>query len=267
MNGKHIISLVCILVFGALPAAAQKFPNLKELKVITQLPPDFPQRVGAIAYDGMNFWFPIVRDKGNCPIYNPITDHWSVTEDEKLKFSIKDLSSTLVDTGGMVFAEGRIWFGSAYGRSYGWIDQNEPEKITRYRKELRPDIGSSKSYADFAFDGKHIWAAWHAYNYKMDRSKTQLLLKIDKDTGEVIAEFALPPGQSASGSHGLTWDGSALWHIKENKLTKLDREGAPIEQFDVPEVNGASGLAWDGKALWIVEFTGKLWKLPFTTAK
>jgi hypothetical protein len=89
-------------------------------------------------------------------------------------------------------------------------------------------------------------------------------LKVDPDTGKVVAQYPVPPGKRNDATHGLTWDGSKLWHIKDNRLSSIDAStGKVISQYTLAEIKRASGLAWDGGALWISEFDGKIWRLPF----
>jgi hypothetical protein len=90
------------------------------------------------------------------------------------------------------------------------------------------------------------------------------LLKVEPKSGIVIAEYPLPPGTANDMTHGLTFDGSLLWHAKDNKLSSIDpATGQMIAQYTLSQIKRVSGLAWDDQALWISEFNGKIWRLPF----
>jgi hypothetical protein len=102
-------------------------------------------------------------------------------------------------------------------------------------------------------------------NYRLPVSQTQLLLKVEPKTGIVIAEYPLPPGTANDMTHGSTFDGSLLWHAKDNKLASIDpATGQVIEQYRLTQIRRVSGLAWYDQGLWIAEFNGKIWRLPFT---
>lgn len=265
MDKKRTIFLVFIFAFFSFSAFSQKVPVLAKLKEVAQLPANVPQRVGALAFDGEKLWFAIYLAHGQYVTYDPGSGEWNLDQDPKLRASITKVTGQFASAAGMTFVDRKLWLGSAYGRSFGWIDINDPSKLGVFTKLYKPSLPDTQTYADLAYDGTYLWAAWHVYNYKLDRSKTQLLLKIDKDTGEVLSEYPLPPGNSADGTHALAWDGAKLWHAKGSKLTSIDENGVKMGQFELPALIRPSGMAWDGDSLWIVEFEGKLWKLPFKT--
>lgn len=65
-------------------------------------------------------------------------------------------------------------------------------------------------------------------------------------------------------THGLVWDGTRLWHMKDNRLSSIDSStGELTATYILDQIKRASGLAWDGEALWIAEFDGNIWRLPF----
>jgi len=127
---------------------------------------------------------------------------------------------------------------------------------------VKPDLYGTQSYSALAYDGEYVWAVWHSFNYKVDSSQTQLLLKIDKETGQVVSEFPAPLGSPGGNARGLAWDGKNLWHGTDRRLTALNQSGNKLAQYVLPGVREINGLAWDGSSLWIIEFGGKLWKLP-----
>lgn len=90
-------------------------------------------------------------------------------------------------------------------------------------------------------------------------------MKVEPKTGKVSAEYPLPAGTRNDTTHGLTWDGTRLWHIKDRRLTSIDpSNGTAIAYYTLAQLKRPSGLAWDGQALWIAEWDGKLWRLPFS---
>jgi hypothetical protein len=261
---KNILLTIILLIF-TFSGFAQKVPLINKLKQVSQIPVEVPQRVQAIALEGNNLWFSIYLDKGRYVKYNRQTDTWDFEQDTNLRGSIPKVTGRFASPGAMVFIEGKLWLGSSYGESFGWIDINDGKQFKVFEKLYKPGLKGSQSYSDMTFDGTYIWAAWHSFNWRTDESKTQLLLKIDKDTGEVIAEYPLPPGNASDGTHGLAFDGTTLWHAKGKKLSAIDLNGKLTTQYALPELNRPSGLVWDGSSLWIVEFNGKLWNLPFET--
>lgn len=262
---KQLISLICILVFGALPALSQKIPYLAELKEVTRLPEHLPPRANAIAFDGRRLWVPIYLKQGTYAIYDPAANKWDLEQDHQLRLSIPKVTGPFASPGGMVFVDGKIWLGSVYGETFGWIDQNDPKSHKSFPGfHLDIDAGT-RSIGDLAYDGENLWAAWSIRGDTSGKIKNELLLKIDKDTGKIIEEYTLLKGNRPSMSHGLTFDGNKLWHGKDNVITKLDSNGVVMGSFELKGVQRITGLAWDGGALWIVEFSGKVWKLPFVT--
>jgi hypothetical protein len=68
-------------------------------------------------------------------------------------------------------------------------------------------------------DGANVWVALHWLKHALPVSTTQVLLKLDPADGKVLAQYPLPGGTRNDMTHGLTWDGLRLWHIKDNKLS------------------------------------------------
>ena len=162
-----------------------------------------------------------------------------------------------------VFVDGKIWVSSSSGESYGSIDIEHPAIVVLYNRQHNSNINSGQSYSDLTYDGTNLWAAWHATYYKHDGTKTQLLLKIDPGTGDIVSEYELTARDRADGTHALAWDGRSIWHAKGAFLTEFDQNGAKRNEFRLEKVKRPSGMVWDGSALWIAEFSGKLWRLPF----
>lgn len=107
--------------------------------------------------------------------------------------------------------------------------------------------------------------AWHWFNYYIPPGDAQRLLKVDLETGKIVESYPLPPGTANDMTHGLTWDGQQLWHVKDTLLSTIDPSNGNITtQYKLPQLSRPSGLAWDGQALWIAEFRGRIWRLPFT---
>jgi hypothetical protein len=252
--------LVCPLVHAA-PVTTRL--NLGELQLVAQLPEELPQRVMGLAYDGQKFWVPIYLGRGVYATLDRTALVWTIVNDEQRHRAIRDVAGAYQSPGAICFANEGLWIAGAYGESFGMIDQQD-WKIKRIFKGKQRADRASQFYSSMAFDGRHLWIVWHWFRYDLPTSDTQLLLKIDPETGKVVAEYPVPPGTRPDGVHGLTWDGSMLWHAKDNRLSAIDpTTGQVTASYRLNEIKRPSGLAWDGEALWIVQFDGKIWRLPF----
>jgi hypothetical protein len=156
-----------------------------------------------------------------------------------------------------------LWISGSYGDSFGSIDTRTWTIEQLVTGKQRQDV-SSQSYASIAFDGNYLWIAWHWLRYDLPVSQTQLLLKVDPQAGQVVALYSAPAGRANDMTHGLTWDGTRLWHMKDNRLSAIDpATGEVTVQYRLDQLKRPSGLAWVSGSLWIVEFDGKVWRLPF----
>jgi hypothetical protein len=233
------------------------------LQLVAQLPKELPQRVKGFAYDGKKLWATVYLGRGRYAILDPSTLLWEISSDEQQHRPIAKVSGSFESPGAICFANGALWVAGAYGDSFGLIDTQNWTIQRMFKGKQREDV-ASQSYASMTFDGNHLWIAWHWFRYNMLRSQTQLLLKVDPETGKVVAEYPAPSGTRNDGTHGLTWDGTQLWHAKDNRLSSIDPStGQVTAQYVFDELKRPSGLAWDGQALWIAEFDGKIWRLSF----
>lgn len=260
---KLAMSMVFILIVSVVLVDAQRIPALGQLKQVSQLPVDVAQRAAAIAFDGERFWVPLYLDRARLVSFDPKTETWDTTRNDLLASLSLRVSGRATSPGGITFANGRMWFANTYGDSLGWIDLENPEKFKKYQRIVRPDWEGTQSYTDLTFDGTSIWASWLATDYYgVDKLKTQLLLEIDPTNGEIISTSQIPFGGLSDLAHGLTWDGENLWYGFQNSLRAIDRKGKELAKYSLKGVGRISGIAWDGDALWIIEFDGKLWRLP-----
>src|SRR5712675_1789717 len=78
------------------------------------------------------------------------------------------------------FAKDRLWVGGSYGESFGYINTQDWTATQIFKGKYRNDP-ASQGYAGMAYDGDHIWIAWHWCRYNLPASQTQLLLKIDPE--------------------------------------------------------------------------------------
>ena len=57
---KNLVLLFCAAVFalcaGTFTLGQVGNPEIRELKLVAQIPPELPQRVMGLAYDGENLW-------------------------------------------------------------------------------------------------------------------------------------------------------------------------------------------------------------------
>jgi sugar lactone lactonase YvrE len=95
-------------------------------------------------------------------------------------------------------------------------------------------------------DGDTLWIA-STYNRK--------ILRVDRNSGATIAEFATP-GAEKTGAHGLEWRDGKLWVATPPSAMVYqvdpDANCAVIKSFPAPG-NRPHGLAWRVKELWLVE--------------
>lgn len=219
-----------------------------------------------LAFDGEKLWAMIYLGRGRYATLAPSTLGWEVSDGEERHKAIREVSGAFQSPGAVCFANGKLWVAGAYGESFGAIDMQGWKVELSFRGKQRED-GASQSYSSMAYDGSHLWIAWHWFKYKLPASQTQLLLKVEPETGKVVGEYPAPAGTRNDGTHGLTWDGARLWHAKDNRLSSIDpATGRVTAQYIVNQIKRPSGLAWDGQALWIAEFDGKVWRLPFQGA-
>ena len=239
------------------PDAQSPAPVRAVPEPVTHLPSDLPQRVSGLAYDGEKFWVMIYQGGGRYATLDPLSLGWEAGD----RRAIREVAGAFQSPGGVCFAGGKLWVAGSYGESFGSINLQDWKVERLFKGKLRDDP-ASQSYASMAYDGSHLWIAWHWFNYKLPASQTQLLLKIDPETGKVVGQFPAPAGTAPDGTHGLTWDGVRLWHMKDSRLSAIDpATGMVTAQYVLEQIARPSGLAWDGEALWIVEFGGAVWRL------
>lgn len=257
------ILIICPCVNAGSSSAT---PNLGALELVTQLPAELPQRIKGFTYDGEKLWATIYLGRGRYAILDPATLMWRISDDEKQHRAISEVSGSFQSPGAITFVNGKLWIAGAYGDSFGSIDTRDWKVEKIFKGKQRENVRASQSYASMAYDGNHLWIAWHQFSCAPNASETQLLLKVEPETGKVVAEYPLPPGTGSDGAHGLTWDGSRLWHAKDNRLSSIDpATGHVTAQYLLNPLKRPSGLAWDGQTMWIAEFDGKIWRLPFSS--
>lgn len=255
-----VLFLLCAPVISI---AQSGNPDLAELKLVAQLPPELPQRVMGLAYDGEKFWVTIYLGQGRYATLDPATLNWETNKEKEHYKVISSVAGAFESPAGICFAKGRLWITGAYGDSFGSID-TQTWKVRQLFKGKQREDKASQSYSSLACDGNYLWIAWHWFRYDLPVSQTQLLLKVDPENGEVVALYPVAGGTRNDATHGLTWDGSRLWHIKDNRLSSIEPlTGEVTAQYVLNELKRPSGLAWANNALWIVEFEGKVWRLPF----
>ena len=238
-------------------------PKLSGLQFVTQLPAELPQRVTGFAFDGERFWAMLYHAQGRYAIFDPVTDEWTASSAEEHHQAIREVAARFASPGGICFVNGRLWVSGSYGESFGAIDLESWRVDHLFQRRYLADP-AGQSYAGMAYDGRHLWIAWHWLRYELSTAQTQLLLQIEPETGRVVSAYPAPAGTRNDMTHGLTWDGTRLWHMKDNRLSAIDpATGQITAQYILPEIGRASGLAWDGAALWIIEFKGTVWRLPF----
>ncbi len=265
MRNLLLACLFAILIAGpsANAATGNAGPDFDGLKLVAELPAEVPRRISGFAYDGEKLWATIYHGQGLYVTLDPSTLKWTINKERKALQAISELSGVYYSPAALCFVNGKLWIGASYGDSYGSVDLRDWKIENKFPVKQRED-SASQSYSGMAYDGNHLWIAWHWMKYSLPLSQTQLLLKVEPKSGIVIAEYSLPPGRPNDMTHGLTFDGSMLWHGKDNKLASIDPStGQVVIEYRLSLVKRISGLAWDDRALWISEFDGKIWRLPF----
>ncbi len=262
-RGLLLAFLLASFITSVSAASVNLGPDLEQLKFVTQLTPEVPRRVSSIAYDGEKLWVGIYMGQGIYATLDPSSLQWTIGNEKKSRDAITDVSGSFDSPGGLCFINGKLWIGASYGDSFGSVDPHDWKVENKFSVRQR-DGSASQSYAGLAYDGNYLWIAWHWNKYSFPVSQTQVLLKVELKSGLVIAEYPLPPGQPLDSTHGLTFDGSLLWHAKGNRLASIDpATGQVTAEYTLHQIKRVSGLAWDDKGLWISEFNGKIWRLPF----
>lgn len=259
---RSLLIIAILLSAFVTLVGAQRQPVIDAIVQVSQVPSEIPQRITGMAFDGEKLWFSVYLSRGHYATFNIQTDQWTYSENETHHDAIAKISQPFTSVSGIAFNGRTMWLGGSYGESLGSINLDSWQVDRSFSRLLRPDVHNSQSYSSLAYEGTNLWAAWHMFEYKRADSESQKLLKIDQETGQVLEQYALPPGSRADGVHGLTFDGQSLWHIKNRRLSSINLKGEVISQFELKALSRPSGLAWDGQTLWIVEFDGKLWKMP-----
>ena len=260
------VLLASLLVILTCPFAharpVSSSPNLGELQLVAQLPAELPQRVMGFAYDGRKFWATVYLGRGRYATLDPATLLWTVVTDDQQRKAISEVAGRFESPGAIAFVKRDLWVAGSYGESFGSID-TQTWKIQRLFKVSLGER-AKQMYSSMAYDGSHLWIVSHQSSCRPPTAKLQVLLKVEPETGKVVAEYSGPPGTPNDATHGLAWDGSRLWHAKDNRLSAIDpTNGQVIASYVLDQVQRPSGLAWDGQALWIAQFDGKIWRLPF----
>lgn len=260
-----LVMAALILSVTPVPSVAlDSSPNLSELKLVTQLPAELPQRVMGFAFDGEKLWATVYHGDGRYATLDPATLTWKAKLLREHDDLIGRVANPRTSPGGICFGQGKLWMSGGYGESIASIDTQTLKVEELITGKRRQDHHASQSYSSLAFDGNYLWVVWHWFRYDLPVWQTQLLLKVDLQGGQVLAEYPAPAGTRPDGAHGLTWDGTRLWHVKDNRLSSIDpTTGEVTAKYQLAHLKRPSGLAWVKDSLWIVEFNGKVWQLPF----
>ena len=227
------------------PTSAQTTrPEIGQLERASQLPQTLPQRVMGLAYDGENLWATVYLGQGQYGKLDPLTLSWAIDDEKEHHRAITGVARAFGSPGGLCFVNQTLWVVGAYGRSFGSINTGT-WKVEKLFEGKRLEDAASQFYSSIACDGSHLWIAWHWFRYDLPTTQTQLLLKVDPETGKTIAEYAAPGGTRSDGAAGLTWDGSKLWYMKDENLSAIDpATGAVVDRYELADVKRPSGLAW-----------------------
>ena len=253
-----VLGLIVCIAHGDDGQTATPQPNLSKLRQIAK-----PVSISGLAFDGKNVWGMHYHGRGRYSLLDVNNFGWSPTDTKEQHSAIRQAAGAYGSPGGACYAEDELWIAGSYGESIACIDTTT-WKVTRSFRGKQRDQKGSQSYSGIAHDGTHLWVAWHWNNYDLPESETQLLLKMDPETGKVLDQFPLPAGEPTDGVHGLTWNGARLWHVKDTTLSTINpTTGRVVNQYELKSLSRPSGLVWTEDSLVIAEFSGKVWKLPF----
>jgi hypothetical protein len=178
---RHVLLLSVIAILLICPCANagtnSGSPDLGGLQLVTQLTAELPQRVMGLAYDGEKFWATLYLDRGRYATLDPSTLGWKVSDEDSHHKAIREVSGAFASPGALCFANGKLWVAGAYGESFGSIDMGDWKVESIFKGKQREDE-ASQFYSSMAYDGTHLWIAWHWFNYGLPASQTQLLLRV-----------------------------------------------------------------------------------------
>lgn len=119
-------------------------PNPGELKLVAQLPPELPQRIAGLAYDGERFWATIYHGRGRYATLDPSTLSWELNNENEHYNVIRNVAGAFESPGGICFAKGMLWVTGSYGESFGSIDR-QTWKVERLFKGKQTRTPQGKS--------------------------------------------------------------------------------------------------------------------------
>ena len=132
---------------------------------------------------------------------------------------------------------------------YSYIYAGEDET----RRVVKKICGEKEGFGEYGFgwslawDGEYLWRSQHA--------GAGDLVKIDPETGEIVASFENP---GIAQDRGIAFDGQHLWvnDFSALKVFEIDPEtGKILSSFKIPGMgSGSSGIAWDGQYLYLVNW-------------
>jgi hypothetical protein len=127
-------------------------PDLRELKLVAHLPPELPQRITGLAYDGEKFWATIYLGKGRYTTLDPSTLTWETNNESEHYKVISSVAGAFQSPGGICFTERMLWITGAYGESFGSID-TKTWRVHRLFKGKQREDDASQFYSSVACDG------------------------------------------------------------------------------------------------------------------
>lgn len=100
---KKFILFIVVLIALTFSVSAQKVPLIQELKEVSQLPADIPQRVNGLAFDGEKFWTAVYLDKGHHATFKPQTQEWKYSNSKTHNLAVRKISQPFDSVGGLGF--------------------------------------------------------------------------------------------------------------------------------------------------------------------
>ena len=124
-----------------------------------------------------------------------------------------------------------------------WVVDRDPAKLYHLDIHTGEVLGTLDPTGPvpigLAWDGRYIYCGEHHHG----------ICKVDPQSNRVVVQF---PGQGDR-THGLAWDGEALWFVDANLKTfyRMDvGDGRILASFPSPDGITPHGLTWDGSTLW-----------------
>jgi hypothetical protein len=150
-------------------------------------------------------------------------------------------------------ARGQYW--AICGSPYVYEDCQEEIELINQDGNVTATFTTSQTFdgspTHLAWDGEYLWlTSLNGTLYKLQPTLGTKELKL-------VDSFGLSLQWGGKGLYGLAWDGTALWLLDGDILTKLDSSAQPVCRITMPSTMDTLwwqylGITWDGQFLWVI---------------